>query len=161
MNRIEWDAYLAGLFDGEGSISIFTSSRYPTGIFVLAISNSNMNVLNELKSIYDGSLVGPVQRSNDNIRSDGSNKRSMFRLQWSTLRATRVLEILARNSIIKTRQIALARFFFHVRDRRRDLIGPIATLMRVYNDRRTRNRNPESIPKGTSSAQTDDVANAR
>ena len=50
-------AYLAGIIDGEGSIGIDNHAGHRTPSVRITITNTNMNMLAELKALWGGSLT--------------------------------------------------------------------------------------------------------
>lgn len=68
MNSKTTNAYFAGLFDGEGCISINKINKYKRPGFQLRISitNTNKEVLQNVLNIYGGKLY---ERNRDNART--------------------------------------------------------------------------------------------
>jgi len=88
MNRIE-AAYLAGLIDGEGTVSITKQKQYKRKLFALRpwliVSNTNAPLILFLKRNYGGSIHRQKQRGN-----------SKPELRWQVLEQKEIKNILVR-----------------------------------------------------------------
>ena len=101
---IETDkAYIAGLFDGEGSVSILSTMQKNLKEFkrgrkltLLAyVTNTNEDILNWLNKIFGG---------NKKFKASGLGKKPCFRWQVGTRTAKEFLEIIYPYLKIKKRQ---------------------------------------------------------
>lgn len=90
--------YIAGLFDGEGSVTLNHRKRLNSEIFtpVLSISNAHGFVIKELQNMFGGSLR-KVKKTNYYI----------FELQLSNNKAYLFSKYLVRNTHIKTKELNL------------------------------------------------------
>ncbi len=73
MNDRELTAYLAGLFDAEGSIFIekkkpYGDNRTTRYVLAVTIANTRLELVEIAHKRYGGSLVGPVQQKKQNQR---------------------------------------------------------------------------------------------
>lgn len=91
-------AYIAGLFDGEGSVN-FGNAR-STKFIRIFVTNTNLEILEWLKSIFGGDIK-PLSS-----RKSGWKKGYCWRLQWS--RAVEFLSSIEPWSKIKRPQIVVA-----------------------------------------------------
>ncbi|KKN48919.1 hypothetical protein LCGC14_0648170 [marine sediment metagenome] len=70
-----WASYVAGLFDGDGTVVIsYNSEKRRYQQLVVSVSNTFVPVLGKLKSIYGGSI--------DSLGQPRRNLRAKFCYQW-------------------------------------------------------------------------------
>jgi hypothetical protein len=96
-------SYIAGFVDGEGSVRIRKKRDYPTHNYVddfeVSISNTNINVLEFIKTRYGGQI-----RKRDNKRP---NEKLVYSLQLYSAKACKLLFDIYPFSIVKREHIKL------------------------------------------------------
>jgi len=93
--------YLAGLFDGEGCVSLTVSGKSRRVIVRVSIVNTDENILNLLKNQLGGMMASRQNPDHPDWK--------MFRsITWGNNTAEHFLKLIEPYSIIKSRQIKLA-----------------------------------------------------
>ena len=98
-------AYLAGLVDGEGHIGITTAMQrkgdgyWRTHCLIVTVSNTHLETLAWVKSLWQGTLV---------VRKQPRNKVPIGNLRWSSRQAVEVLNDIKPYVRIKATQLELA-----------------------------------------------------
>src|SRR3990170_1072595 len=93
-------AYIAGFFDGEGSITIAIQKSSPNGAVIVQISNTNKPVLEWIQSKFGGSIH---IKTRENERQQNS-----WKLDICSLMANRFLKTIQPYLKLKTPQAQLA-----------------------------------------------------
>lgn len=115
--------YVAGFFDGEGSIMIdLTDNRKR---LVVSITNTNQEVLNLFSEQYGGSVRVHTVKNR--------NAKSLFYWRLRDSSAMKFLEQIYDGVLIKARHITLAREFMNTDDIDRKLT--IARNIKILNQR--------------------------
>jgi hypothetical protein len=102
--RIEDITYVAGFFDGEGSIYITNQKRKNINQYCLGISftNTNLRLLQVIKDMFGGNLSKSVDRR------IGISRRQVFHLRFSSNQARNLLQTILPHLRIKKEQALLA-----------------------------------------------------
>lgn len=117
--------YLAGFFDGEGCIGVYTKLRKPHGsrlsYLSLSIANTNPEVLQRIQSECGGSvnLNGLTQ---ERLKVNGRPRRTLFRWSASSVLASHILRHMLPFLIVKREEALLALDFadiVHTQQRRK------------------------------------------
>ena len=100
-------SYLAGFFDGEGSITICPSStaprsKNPNHILRVSVGNTNPTIPKLLQSVFGGSLT---------IRPAVGNCREVFQWMISAVKAITFLNAISPYLRMKTPQYTVAKEF--------------------------------------------------
>jgi hypothetical protein len=104
-------AYLAGLFDGEGSINLAASrGRWQSWNLAVRITNSNLPVLSAISEQWGGTIVQLLPGRDRAINA----KKPCYVLWFDQTEARRVLEDIQGYVIIKERQVRFALWYFSV-----------------------------------------------
>ena len=95
--------YIAGFFDGEGSISLFCRGavKYKTHQLQVQITNTDGDVLKWIDEVLG-------KEGHFHLKHRTGNQRSCWDLQWTSLRAEKVLETLIPFLKTKRKQAELA-----------------------------------------------------
>lgn len=102
MKKKEFYAYLAGFFDGEGSVCIlkYLNKNYknvnPTYMLSVRWANTNLEVLNFIKDRIGGWLTEMKDK-----RAKGKNWKRFYRIEMNSGRAKKVLNKMLPYLIIK------------------------------------------------------------
>ena len=94
-------AYLAGIIDGEGSIGIDNHGGHRTPSVRITITNSNLNLLAELKALWGGNLTSRRKRK-------VGWKETSDLIFGGSLATTKILEAVQPYLIAKKEQCAIA-----------------------------------------------------
>ena len=101
INLTESEAgYVAGIIDGEGTITTGTSNKYYN--LVLVVSNTNIDLMLYLEKILGGSMF-ECQPQNGN--------RPIYRISWTGKKAMSIIEAIKPYLIVKKSQAILAGLF--------------------------------------------------
>ena len=94
--------YLAGLFDGEGSVSIYKikKNRNPQYVLKIKIYSTKKKILNEIKEEFGGSIIKKDKQKN--------NHKSCYYWTTTTKKAKRVLNSMLPDLRIKQEHAKLA-----------------------------------------------------
>lgn len=59
--------WMAGFFDGEGSIGVYRDSRYGTFFLSVEVCNTKRELMRDINRVYGGLLVERKSRNNQNL----------------------------------------------------------------------------------------------
>lgn len=98
--------YLAGFFDGEGSVTITTSGHFNLHVLRIFVTNTNENVLRNLQVAHGGRFESRTSKTSP------KHWKPSFRLAWEGWRAAWLLEGMMPHLIIKKPQAELGLEFW-------------------------------------------------
>lgn len=101
-------AYLAGLFDGEGNITIAKTGKYERSTLRVSVTNTNRDVLIMINKAYGGRL------NNNTFKNRPKHHKISFRLTWHESFAADIILLMYPYLIIKAPQAKLALDFWHL-----------------------------------------------
>lgn len=124
-------AYFAGLFDGEGCVSLAPVKRRQTRVsyqLSIAISLTHLPTLQHVRAIWSLGTVNPVAEK----RLRREHNKPMWR--WSALsnQACYILEIVTPLLIVKKAEAELGIAFQHEKRRRKKLFGYHGSTPEIY-----------------------------
>lgn len=104
MKKVEL-AYLAGIVDGEGSISVKSESKKRPYVVYLSVTNTNYDMI----KIFEGHFGGKVRKRNwsNNQKNAKKNWKPCYEWCISKLQAVRAVEKLLPYIRIKNKQAIL------------------------------------------------------
>lgn len=101
------DKYIAGFFDGDGTIAIYHSGGKDSGSYSIyaKINQSDLRILYAISSKYNGNIYQDIYERKEKIKE---NYRKNYNLEFGGFDSKLIVEKLLQNSILKYPQFKIA-----------------------------------------------------
>jgi hypothetical protein len=101
------DKYIAGFFDGDGTIAIYHSGGKESGSYSIyaKINQSDLRILYAISSKYNGNIYQDIYERKTKIKE---NYRKNYNLEYGSFDSKQIVEKLLQNSILKYPQFKIA-----------------------------------------------------